>query len=527
MQQSPITPSELYGRQILRRIVPILVTCYLVYWLSGGIPPTSWEQLVQVCIHFTTLLASKGTGALVTLLVLFAQALCIGFAWGFLLWLMVREFQALRAGMSPQSNIAGQRSASFTQSPQALHPSSPPHVSGQMGASYVQPYQTPSLEQPASVGIGHWQAPPMQTSSVLFDNPFADETQNFPLIAQSDQVRASYVSTTQKSYTPDSKKQTILFDDPFSPPFDKDNGRQQGQHIPSRAQPSEQGSSHLSALPIPLPVDSARPSVQLSDVSTPFDAQESGELERLESIAPGSDEIHYSDMLGTLGFIPTRVQPSGNEEKKIGKPVEPIQREAEPPIQSQRPASQAQKEQAVTRIPLASEKHVQAAVPPISVAPPAPPAPTPSNNPFDVQADIFDLFSFGATPIEPVMQPVEQQRITPVPDSTLPFAGSAGNNPFEELALPESQSASTSLVRASQTSMAQPEPTEVEEEDEEDDPFIFGNPFEGPLPDVFHQDSDLRQSILEHTGDVIEAPIEQTRAKKKRPKKRSTPTQQP
>jgi hypothetical protein len=42
------------------------------------------------------------------------------------------------------------------------------------------------------------------------------------------------------------------------------------------------------------------------------------------------------------------------------------------------------------------------------------------------------------------------------------------------------------------------EEVELEVENEEDDsPFVFGNPFDGPLPEVFKYDADLRRSVPE------------------------------
>ena len=524
MHQSPTTPSDLYGRQILRRILPILATCSLVYWLSGGIPPASWEQLVQVCTHFSTL----GTAALSALLILFVQALFIGFAWGFLIWLLIREFQALRTGINPQSSIDAQRSALL-------------HGQRQTSAASRQSYQAP-IAQSASGEVGDWQIPfpmsegmagvqsmrstpdsfaspsnaglyapvqPMQTQSAFFENPFADETQSFPLATQPDQALT----------TPN--KHARVSDNPFDEHY-AGQQEQQEQYAPSLPSSSRQISPPLSALPMPLPHESDH----LLEVATPFDTQESGELERLEPVTPGNDEIYYSDVLGTLGFIPTRPSSSNHENKERSQPAQPVQRAVETIQPTPAPASH---EQAIARAPFVAAEQAPAVVPPIPAAPPpTPPASMPAHNPFDVQSDIFDLFGLGAAPLEPILAPMAPQHSAPMSEDTPSLAISASNNPLEEEALPAPQPASTSLVRASQTGMVQPEPTRIEEEDEEeDDPFIFGNPFEGPLPDVFHQDSDLRRSILEHTGDVIEAPIEQTRAKKKRPKKRSTPTQQP
>jgi hypothetical protein len=41
------------------------------------------------------------------------------------------------------------------------------------------------------------------------------------------------------------------------------------------------------------------------------------------------------------------------------------------------------------------------------------------------------------------------------------------------------------------------EETEEEVNEEDDNPFVFGNPFDGPLPEVFRYDADLRRSVPE------------------------------
>jgi hypothetical protein len=38
---------------------------------------------------------------------------------------------------------------------------------------------------------------------------------------------------------------------------------------------------------------------------------------------------------------------------------------------------------------------------------------------------------------------------------------------------------------------------EEDNEEEDDNPFVFGNPFDGPLPDVFRYDADLKRSVME------------------------------
>jgi hypothetical protein len=63
----------------------------------------------------------------------------------------------------------------------------------------------------------------------------------------------------------------------------------------------------------------------------------------------------------------------------------------------------------------------------------------------------------------------------------------------------------------------QEDPEELEEEEQasEDDPvFVYGNPFDGPLPDVFMHDEDLKRSIEEQNMTISENSSSQITAKK-------------
>jgi hypothetical protein len=98
--------------------------------------------------------------------------------------------------------------------------------------------------------------------------------------------------------------------------------------------------------------------------------------------------------------------------------------------------------------------------PPGSAVPAAPPAPAPKlpagplytpDNPFDVQPGVLDIFD------EP---------------------GTVETSPFQPKAAGGSQSG-------------------VDQQSASPSPFVFGNPFEGPLPEVFEYDTDLKQSLAE------------------------------
>ena len=227
---------------------------------------------------------------------------------------------------------------------------------------------------------------------------------------------------------------------------------------------------------------------------------------------PLPHEIHYPAMLSTLGFIPTSESAPEQEDSQGTSlfPADPInpfeaadqspqtQEEAiSPPAQS---ARQSEEQDTLSAQEMTSDAVAIGLAP--MVVPCADGVHDGNSNPFDVQQAILDLFEKA---------PATQHSTSPTLEKT------DMDNPFEQ-ERPLTNTTKTPLPLAETTS-----PTTESDDDYEEDPFVFGNPFEGPLPDVFHHDHDLRKSIMEQTGEEIEAPIEQTRPKKKRSRKRSKP----
>ena len=75
--------------RLVRRILPILGTTLLIYWLTGGIPPIALIHLEQASSSLAT---STGTSSL---LLLASQSLLVGLAWILLLFLLLRELATL------------------------------------------------------------------------------------------------------------------------------------------------------------------------------------------------------------------------------------------------------------------------------------------------------------------------------------------------------------------------------------------------------------------------------------------------
>jgi hypothetical protein len=78
------------SRQILWRLVPLLLTSLLVLWLSGGFPPTNWQLLAQVLLHPSAYRTTQGASLSEVLTILWVQSLLLLLVWLSLLVLILR-----------------------------------------------------------------------------------------------------------------------------------------------------------------------------------------------------------------------------------------------------------------------------------------------------------------------------------------------------------------------------------------------------------------------------------------------------
>jgi hypothetical protein len=95
----------------------------------------------------------------------------------------------------------------------------------------------------------------------------------------------------------------------------------------------------------------------------------------------------------------------------------------------------------------------------------------------------------------------EKQAVVPPPLQDDPFAV-VEDDPF--------------VVKEDVLNVFEEEPAQQEEEQEASDDavFVFGNPFEGPLPDVFMEDEDLKRSVMEQQAGLSEDTSPQRAVKK-------------
>lgn len=106
MDSSSNTPSENMSSALMRRLLvgwlPILVVAIVIYWLSGGLPPTVWVLLGRVLLRWSALQAILGTSVFVPFLILVVQSILILVAWILLVRVVWREIGVFRTLQTEQ-----------------------------------------------------------------------------------------------------------------------------------------------------------------------------------------------------------------------------------------------------------------------------------------------------------------------------------------------------------------------------------------------------------------------------------------
>ncbi len=81
---------------LLRSWLPILIVGGVIFWLSGGFPPTAWVLLSQLISRWSALQATQGSAALIPLCILVVQCVLLLIAWGMLVLVIIREISAFK-----------------------------------------------------------------------------------------------------------------------------------------------------------------------------------------------------------------------------------------------------------------------------------------------------------------------------------------------------------------------------------------------------------------------------------------------
>ncbi len=399
----------------------------ILFWITGGFPPAIWRVLGLAIVRFGLLQQQQGSGAIFTLLLLIFQALCIGAAWGILLWLVWREGKEVLASLQTTPRVATiswsgdlERESSLpNDTVQAKkHPQAPPLISPFEGSEVANPFESGQL--PA---ISRDFMPPSQTYQSKGITP-----------------------VTRQEYT--------------SSPFEERRiGRERTYKILDPAELSllEQKSLSTTASGIHETLDEEEKQAP----EPPLTAEEGAKPEA----------GHFSTLLHELHFFGE--QPP---------PLAPLPEESAPGY-SRHAASDAQSEPRRGKGGRSIQK-----LKPDKLHEAVPPSPQPSGlasariDPFDVQSDVVDLFGHMDA----------GSNVIGLADISLEGQEPPSEQHMSPEAVHEQEAAST-------THPEQPDQQPAAGETQQH--FVYGNPFDGELPDVFYHDEDLKRELRDQLAE--------------------------
>jgi hypothetical protein len=136
-----------------------------MFWLSGGFYPQTWQLFLQACIQFSLLWSQQGVGALFPFAVLTIQSLLLAMAWGFLLWLALREIYEMFVARRKPAAVPLSVAINSQQSMQGNAPSSP---------SYAQAQDALSLQEHVNRTENPFQPVASPSSNGVLGNPFEE-----------------------------------------------------------------------------------------------------------------------------------------------------------------------------------------------------------------------------------------------------------------------------------------------------------------------------------------------------------------
>jgi hypothetical protein len=461
--------------QIIRSCLPIAITTLLVIML-GGFPPTTWVILFQTLGQLNALFTYQGPGVILPLTILIVQSLLLLIAWGLLGWVIVREGAYF---MTMQSKAELDRLLAFQS---AIDPS--PMVTKQL-----------HLEQDIA-----------PITDVLRD------TQDYAVITGVQDYAMTTGPLAQKQDYPRSTAPLRR---------GKIDGITTGQL--RRGQLDDVTTGQLKRGQLDDVTTGQLKRGQLDDVTTgqlrrgQLDDVTTGQLKRgqLDDVTTGQLRRSKAD-----GMTTGPLRRSKNQDS-IDLTTEPLSMTTfleEEEVAATVWASRGAQSRSMQSSLSARSVRMQS---PNTQSPPSVPSKTvqsqPSKTPQFQSANMQSrsMPSKAAPSQSPNMQsrsmpskaapsqsPNVQSRRTA--NSRRAFATvrlsqeDSLENPFEkELPFDPEIDDNRKQQRTRMVAKKQESPQQDEEEAEDDSPFVFGNPFDGPLPDVFQYDTDLKRSVME------------------------------
>jgi len=425
----------------------------IIFWLSGGIPPRTWRVLLQSCLHFNSLWAQQGAGMLLPFIIVVVQSILVGVAWAVFGWLAYREGSALFALLTTQQSHSQAAKSPRKKMIAASQPSRPalmaPGSSGTPSASLKQA-SSPSASLHKGAKRGQSGAP---------------------------------VYGQQKEQMPPQSSEAMF---PFAPPFKEDWFLPPDLHEATTAERSNSGDSlwlyEDDRVKNPFEDEAVmlQKSLELKAMVAPAKREEPAYIPPFGTPQPPTgvqqyytmtDPFSEMDDVGALHSSARKPSIAGEasraiEESSLEEPSAPCE---EGDFASVLNSFGFLPHQDVPPQDETVAKESPAPVEELPVAKPAPvkktPIAKPVTNPFDVQ----------------------EQRLS----------GSGENfvlgDPFAVKEQPPSVFATEPYLENTAGEQAPVQTTS-------EHGFLFGNPFDGPLPEVYQHDEDLKQRIASSKG---------------------------
>lgn len=507
-RQQP-TAQEQLQKHLLYNCLPLLAALILLFWLSFGLPQPTWGLLLKVMLRANMLIQQEGTGSFsLALIILVVQSICLLGAWILLIQGITREVKKILALTSGQPSLAAQQPAMASAGPNPFQNPNPymPQMSASVpqspmvASAVLNPYAPAYQSAVEATRMAPPPPPPMH-------NPFESDDQALPVDAADDMPTLLTRSSDEDDMPTLLTNPQSIADIPTQvetppPPNYEQVSQQQASTTGERkaAHTSPYDVEDLYAETIrraPAKHDSGEHNlVEESDSSLreprPDRTRTSGNQKRTvtsiqrRSIVPPSPETPEPSKIVDAASVPeNRSQPEPRSKKNPYASIENDPLEAtmiadRSKMQAARNAQESEpipvkKVSSATSDRFANRQQEKQSAPP-------PPPPLPAQNdpfavgeddPFAVQEDVFNVFE----------QENDQENYTE----------NHAESYYEEGVQEEEEQASS-----------------------EDDPiFVFGNPFSGPLPDVFMEDEDLKRSVQEQQKELSEdAPTRASAAKK-------------
>jgi hypothetical protein len=487
------TAQEQLQKHLLYNCLPMLAALLLLSWLSFGLPQPTWGLLLKVMLRANMLIQQEGTASfLLALMILVVQSICLLGAWILLIQGITREVKkllALSSGQPVHASVPHMQAPPVAQQPAVA--SAGPNPFQNPNANPYMPPMPSSVSQPslAAPTVLNPYAPTYQPvvdatrtappPPPPLHNPFESEDQamlvdsadDMPTLLTTPQNIADIPTRleTPPSYEQTSNQKTSATGESkaahTSPYNVEDLYAETIRRVPAREDSSEHNLVEESDSPLnePLP-DQTRArdkqkrtvtSIQRRSIVPPSpDTPEPSRIVEAASVPenrtgsePGSKKNPYASiendpLEATMIADRSKMHAARNTQESEPTPAKKV---SPSPATSERFANR-QKEKQAAALPLPSPAQND----PFAVI---------EEDPFAVQEDVFNVF-------EP-----ENHKENDTGNYT---------ESYEEEAQEEEEQASA-----------------------EDDPvFVFGNPFEGPLPDVFMEDEDLKRSVREQQEEL-------------------------